>query len=152
VTASTLIRRPMFLTVIGIAIATIAAPAAADPADDLVNAMGYGDYYTSFSAVMVEQAVEKLQKLQISPEVIAADRPKIEADAAAYRPTFLGSIAKAYRARFTPSELQELAKFYQSPLGQKIGQAQKPIKDEMAAASTAGGMFIALQTAQLVKK
>ncbi len=141
----------MVLAVTSFAVMTIATPAAADPADDLVAAMGYNDYYTSFSSLMVEQAVEKLQSLKISADKIAADRPKIEADAAGYRANFLGLIAKAYRARFTPSELQELAKFYQSPVGQKVGQAQKPIKDEVAAASTAAGMYIALQTAQLVK-
>lgn len=149
---SSTIRRGVLIAAVSLAASAFATPAVADPADDLVVAMGYNDYYTGFSSLLVETAVDKLKSLNLSAETIAADRPKIEADAAAYRATFLGSIAKAYRARFSPEELQQLAKFYGSPLGKKIGATQQPIKDDVAAASTAAGMYVALQTAQLVKK
>ena len=150
-TSSPFIRCAIGLAAMSFAVTTASTSASADPADDIVATLGYNDYYTSFSKLMVEQAVEKLQSLNVSADKIAADRPKIQADAASYRAIFLSSIAKSYRAHFTPAELEELAKFYGSPLGRKVGQAQNPIKNEVAAATTAAGMYIGLQTAQLVK-
>lgn len=150
-TSSPFIRCAIGIAVMSFAVTTASTSASADPADDIVAALGYNDYYTSLSNLMVEQAVQKLQSLKVSADKIAVDRPKIQADAASYRAIFLTSVAKSYRAHFTPAELVELMKFYGSPLGRKVGEAQNPIKDEVAAASTAAGMYIGVQTAQLVK-
>ncbi|RUX98040.1 MULTISPECIES: DUF2059 domain-containing protein [unclassified Mesorhizobium] len=124
-------------------------PALADPADDIVLILGYDKYYDNLSSLTVNQAMEKLTALKIPGPSDAL--PKLEDDARSYKVVFLGAIAKSYRARFTPSELGNLLSFYKSPLGQKVGDVQGPVKDDVVAASRNLGVYIGVEAAQLAK-
>ncbi len=101
-----------------------AQAASIESAGRLVAAMGLraeidraiGDAVSSVRASLVQQGAPA-QKVD---EFVAAFRSELEAGA----PELVGELTRAYADRFSDAEVEDLIRFYKSPTGQKLVDAQ----------------------------
>jgi len=120
-----------------IPLALLAAPLHAEdrsPAQRLLDAMDFEATAAAAAKTSFTPVIEKFKTQGLPPEATA--ELSVAADElfkkTAASPEFRGAVAKLYEERFTADELEELIRFYKSPVGHKAAVAQPEIMNEAA--------------------
>jgi Uncharacterized protein conserved in bacteria (DUF2059)/PAN domain len=121
----------------------------ADSAGDLVLVLHYDDYYASIAKIAVSLALQRLKDNGMAAPALADASAKLKKKAEEYQDIFLKQMAGAYRGQFSAQELSDLITFYKSPLGKKVGGAQKLIQDRLASSTRDAGVYLGVAAAQL---
>lgn len=126
-------------------------PARGDPAKtatihrllDLLNA-----------ATLMEQGMEAMLPAQraASPQIPAAFWDAFVARARRDLPQLVDSLIPIYAARFTQAELDELVRFYSSPLGKHLAQAQPEMMQESVGVGQRWGAAIGREIADSLRR
>jgi hypothetical protein len=125
--------------------------AVAAPADDLVAALHYDQYYTGVANVAVTLAEQKLKEKGLTGPALTTASATLQKEADGYKNVFLSRLATVFSTKFTPAELQQLTTFYKSPLGVKVAGVQTDMQDQLTTATRDMGIYIGVVAAQLTK-